>query len=107
MTTNKQIEETMEFNKKIIPILLSGFRYEDKYDEHFVAGQLKEEFDKLIKQTQKDTLDKVREIMKETWGGCACGYHGYLVLPDCDEEKHDKCFDCKLNQLEKKLVWNN
>lgn len=102
MTTNKQIEE------QTINQILNEGRSGDldhygcaEYNPEMVKKLTKHIY-KLIKQTQKDTLDKVREIMKETWGGCACGYHGYLVLPDCDEEKHEeRCFDCKLNQLEK------
>lgn len=46
--------------------------------------------------------DDLKEKIEATFGGCHCGYHGYLVLPDCEEEDHgDKCARCILKQLSK------
>ena len=55
-----------------------------------------------------DTVErKVREEIKlglsKTWSGCACGYHGYQTLPDCEKENHYivECADCLLSSLSK------
>ena len=51
-------------------------------------------------KAQLDLLKTIEsEVIKieKTFSGCSCGYHGYLVLPDCDEKDHgDKCAECLL-----------
>jgi len=34
--TEEEVAKTIEFNKKILPILKSGFEYGDGFDEHYV-----------------------------------------------------------------------
>lgn len=42
-------------------------------------------------------LLKVATQLEKTFNGCACGSHGYMVLPDCDKENHgEKCARCIL-----------
>lgn len=40
----------------------------------------------------------MKDKIEKTFTGCACGLHGYLILPDCETENHgDKCARCILN----------
>lgn len=40
----------------------------------------------------------LRIALEETYSGSPDGYHGYLVLPDCEKENHGKkCARCLLS----------
>lgn len=48
-----------------------------------------------------NAVEACKKAIEPTFRGCACGLHGYQVLPDCDEEKHDlkSCADCALSTI--------
>ena len=52
-----------------------------------------------ITQALAEERERMRGEIEETFGGCACGFHGYLVLPNCETNDHDpeKCARCILN----------
>lgn len=68
MKTNPPPQTTVkgevEKNKKIIPILISGFRFGDSYDEHFVANQIQELIDKEKAQAILQERSRIVEIIK-------------------------------------------
>lgn len=47
--------------------------------------------------------NKIKKIIGEigmTFDSCDCGFYGYTVLPDCEENPHYKdCARCYLNEL--------
>lgn len=58
-----------------------------------------------VSVARSQLLNEIKEKLEHTFDGCACGYHGYLVLPDCDENDHEieECARCILTSMEKEL----
>jgi hypothetical protein len=53
-----------------------------------------------MKKDLKTVFSLINNI-EETFDGCHCGFHGYTVLPDCDEDDHspDRCARCLVREL--------
>lgn len=85
-----------EFDKK--------FRHLGTDERDFEGTIDKTEVKDFIKQTLSKERADIREKIKKTFRGCACGLHGYQVLPDCDKESHkvDECARCLLQSEENK-----
>lgn len=58
------ISEDMEFNKKIIPILISGFRIGGEYDELFVAEQIRKLFATAIEEERERYAEAANELAR-------------------------------------------
>lgn len=97
MTTNKQIEETL---RKIWERLPDNITSNDLYYSTQIEPHIKRE----LQQTQKDTLDKVREQIKKihTFYSFADSFKGNLHIREANENLIDKNHVLRiLNQLEK------
>jgi len=55
--TEEEVAKTIEFNKKILPILKSGFEYGDGFDEHYVAEQIREIITQATNQAYTNILE--------------------------------------------------
>ena len=72
-------------------------RYEKRLKD---LADLNREYDRKLRE---ETLREVSKKLRVSFRGCACGLHGYQVLPDCKEEKHgDDCADCIITHLKHK-----
>lgn len=60
LTKEQKLKKTLEQNKEIIPILLSGFRYKNSYDEHHVADQIRE----IIHQAALAERERIVELVQ-------------------------------------------
>ena len=61
--TEEEVAKTIEFNKKILPILKSGFEYGDGFDEHYVAEQIREIITQATNQAYTNILEL--KLMKD------------------------------------------
>ena len=74
----------------------------DKYELlNRIENQMEKAIDKALSNNTRETIEKVGEGLDKTFKGCACGLHGYQLLPDCIEEKHgvEDCAYCFLQTL--------
>ena len=82
--TEEEVAKTIEFNKKILPILKSGFEYGDGFDEHYVAEQIREIITQATNQAYTNILelklmeDEIAEDDRDVHGdGVDCYITGF------------------------------
>lgn len=79
--------------------LSSGKSIEMRYTD---PEPVKDFIRSLLLQERRRVLQEVKEKLEVTFTGCACGLHGFQVLPDCEIEIHtpEKCARCSLRSIQ-------
>jgi len=80
--------------QKIIEAYAHDYR-DMAMSEEELAKMLTLALDQAIAEREREILEEI----EKTFSGCACGFHGYLVLPNCETNDHapEKCARCILN----------